>query len=147
MPTHSSPCLFCQIASGEVPAAIVFEQPDCLAFLDHRPLFPGHCLLIPRHHFETLAELPESLATVLFSRARRLSGVVEEALGAEGSFVAVNNRVSQSVPHLHIHVVPRRKGDGLKGFFWPRQKYRDAVQIEDVRAALNRRWESGNSQS
>jgi histidine triad (HIT) family protein len=133
-------CLFCAIASGLQDAAVVFRTEDCMAFLDHRPLFPGHCLLIPRVHYETLAELPEGLAATLFDHARRLSSVIEDALGAEGSFVAINNRVSQSVPHVHIHVVPRRKGDGLKGFFWPRRKYADAAEMERVRVALSESW-------
>ena len=142
-----SACPFCQIAAGEIPAAVVFAQPSCLAFLDHRPLFPGHCLLIPRSHYETLAELPPPVAAELFSAAHRLSAVIEEALGADGSFVALNNRVSQSVPHVHIHVVPRRKGDGLKGFFWPRRKYRDAAEMEQVHSSLVRAWERATSQS
>ena len=137
----SRDCLFCRIAAGTEGAAVVFQTADCLAFLDHRPLFPGHCLLIPRTHFEILADLPEGLAASLFQQARRLSAVVEEALGAEGTFVAINNRVSQSVPHVHVHVVPRRKGDGLKGFFWPRRKYADAGEMERVRAALSQAWE------
>jgi histidine triad (HIT) family protein len=134
------PCTFCQIARGEIKAPIIFEEDGCLAFLDHRPLFPGHCLVVPREHYETIAELPASLAADLFERARVLSAVVEHTLGAEGSFVAINNRVSQSVPHVHIHVVPRRKGDGLKGFFWPRRKYADDAEVESVRAALHESW-------
>ena len=141
MPTSSSSCTFCRIAAGELAVPIVFEDSGCLAFLDHRPLFPGHCLLIPRDHYETLAGLPSALAATLFEHARRLSTALEEALGAEGSFVAINNRVSQSVPHVHIHVVPRRKGDGLKGFFWPRRKYRDDAEAESVRLALRAAWE------
>ena len=133
-------CTFCRIASGELEAAIVFESPDCLAFLDHRPLFPGHCLLIPRAHYETLAELPEHIGAILFENARRLSAAVESAVGAEGSFVAINNRVSQSVPHVHFHVVPRRKGDGLKGLFWPRRKYSDAAEMEATRLAVAAAW-------
>ena len=129
-------CLFCQIASGEIPASMVFEQPGCLAFLDHRPLFPGHCLLIPKSHIETLADLPPPEIGPLFGNAQRLARAMEEGLGAEGSFVAVNNRVSQSVPHLHIHVVPRKKKDGLKGFFWPRGKYASEEETEAVRAKL-----------
>ena len=132
-----SPCLFCRIAAGELAAAVVFENAISLAFLDHRPLFAGHCLLIPKAHFETLRDLPEALAGQLFANAQILSAAMEDGLGAEGSFVAVNNRVSQSVPHLHVHVVPRRKGDGLKGFFWPRRKYRDATEMEDTRRALH----------
>jgi histidine triad (HIT) family protein len=141
MPESSSSCTFCRIAAGELAAPIVFENAGCLAFLDHRPLFPGHCLVIPRAHYATLADLPAPVATTLFEHARRLSAVVEETLGAEGSFVALNNRVSQSVPHVHIHVVPRRKGDGLKGFFWPRRKYRDDAEMESVRLALREAWE------
>jgi histidine triad (HIT) family protein len=139
-------CLFCRISARAVEAPVVFQTEDCLAFLDHRPLFAGHCLLIPRAHYETLAELPASLAAVLFENARRLSAVVEEALEAEGSFVAINNRVSQSVPHVHIHVVPRRKGDGLKGFFWPRRKYSDAAEVEAVRASLSRAWKQATQE-
>jgi histidine triad (HIT) family protein len=138
-----SNCAFCRIASGAVATAKVFETPHCLAFLDHRPLFSGHCLVIPRVHYELLADLPDPLAGELFAHARRLSTVMEHALGAQGAFVAINNRVSQSVPHVHIHVVPRRKGDGLKGFFWPRHPYRDDIEMEAVRTALADAWESG----
>ena len=116
-------CLFCRIVSADEAAHTVFEDDDVLAFLDHRPLFPGHTLLVPRGHHETLADLPSEAVTPLFRGARLLSRAVEEAMGAEGSFVAINNKVSQSVPHLHVHVVPRKKGDGLRGFFWPRQRY------------------------
>ena len=116
-------CLFCRIVNGEEPAEKVFEDEHCVAFLDNRPLFPGHCLLVPREHTETLGELPAAEVGPLFEEARVLSLAVEEAMGAEGTFVAINNRVSQSVPHLHIHVVPRKKKDGLRGFFWPRTKY------------------------
>ena len=129
-------CAFCKIVRGEVPSCTVFEDEASLAFLDHRPLFPGHCLLIPRQHFETLLDLPASLITALFLNAQLLARAAELALGAEGSFVAVNNRVSQSVPHFHIHVVPRRKKDGLKGFFWPRQKYKDEAAMREVQSAL-----------
>jgi histidine triad (HIT) family protein len=129
-------CIFCRIAAGELAAALVFEDDVSLAFLDHRPLFAGHCLLIPKAHFATLRDLPEALAGRLLVNAQMLSAAVEDGLGAEGSFVALNNRISQSVPHLHIHVVPRRKGDGLKGFFWPRRKYRDPAEMEATRLAL-----------
>jgi histidine triad (HIT) family protein len=135
-------CVFCQIVSGEKDASVVLDEAGCLAFLDHRPLFPGHVLLVPRAHYETLAELPVDLTEPLFIQARRLALAVEAATGAEGTFVAMNNKVSQSVPHLHVHVVPRRKGDGLRGFFWPRQMYRDAAEreavAEHVRRALAR---------
>ena len=131
-------CLFCQIAAGTVPAAKVYEDDEMLAFLDARPLFPGHCLLIPRPHFATLTDLPPALVGPLFTRARLLAAALEEALAAEGSFVAINNRVSQSVPHLHVHVVPRRPKDGLKGFFWPRRKYQDDAELESTRLAIVR---------
>jgi histidine triad (HIT) family protein len=129
-------CVFCEIASGRLDAAVVFEDENAIAFLDHRPLFPGHCLLIPRAHHETLAGLPAELVAPLFAAARGLSLAVERAMSAEGSFVAINNRVSQSVPHLHVHIVPRRKKDGLKGFFWPRSKYTDAAEMEQARQAI-----------
>src|SRR5271157_1394003 len=121
------PCKFCRIISRELPAYVVFEDEVSLAFLDHKPLFPGHCLLVPKSHYPTLPELPARLLKPLFADA---------ALLAEGSFVAINNRISQSVPHLHIHVVPRRRGDGLKGFFWPRQRYRDEGHIQEVQRLL-----------
>lgn len=129
-------CVFCQIAKRAVPAAIVFEDEQTLAFLDHRPLFPGHCLLIPREHIETLVDVSAPLLANLSAKARLLAIAVEKALGAQGAFVAINNRVSQTVPHLHIHVVPRSKGDGLKGFFWPRHKYDGTEHMEEVRNAL-----------
>jgi len=129
-------CLFCQIAAQRRAAAVVFEDDDSLVFLDHRPLFPGHCLLIPKTHVETLADLPLAQVGPLFTVAQRVARAMEDGLAAEGSFVAVNNRVSQSVAHLHIHVVPRRKKDGLKGFFWPRGRYATALEMETVRATL-----------
>jgi len=116
-------CLFCAIVAGTEPAHVVFETDETLAFLDIRPLFPGHTLLVPKEHYETLIDLPEALIAPLFATAQRLAGAMETALGATGSFVAVNNRVSQSVAHLHVHVVPRNRKDGLRGFFWPRTKY------------------------
>ena len=134
-------CLFCRIGIGELEAQIVFEDDNALAFLDHRPLFPGHCLLIPRKHFETLDDLPQDLISPFFSNVQLLSRAVRLAMNAEGTFVAMNNRVSQSVPHLHVHVVPRRKGDGLKGFFWPRNKYSSQEEMirvrEKIKTALN----------
>lgn len=133
-------CVFCKIAAGEVPASVVFDDGQALAFLDHRPLFPGHCLLIPKVHVETLAEASPKMLGELSGKARLLSMAIEQALEAQGSFVALNNRVSQSVPHLHIHVVPRTKGDGLKGFFWPRQKYRDLEHREDIRSRLENKF-------
>lgn len=128
--------MFCQIVSRAVPAAIVFEDVDSLAFLDHRPVFPGHCLLVPKQHLDSLVDVEPSLLGKLFANARLLALAVQQGLGAQGAFVAVNNRVSQSVPHMHVHVVPRTKGDGLKGFFWPRHKYRDPEHMEEVRRAL-----------
>ena len=129
-------CLFCQIAAQRRAAAVVFEDDDSLVFLDHRPLFPGHCLLIPKTHVETLADLPLAQVGPLFTVAQRVARAMEDGLAAEGSFVAVNNRVSQSVAHLHIHVVPRRNKDGLKGFFWPRGRYATEAEMETVRAKL-----------
>ncbi|MDZ7291112.1 MAG: HIT family protein [candidate division KSB1 bacterium] len=134
--TTNELCLFCKIIRGETRGYIVFEDEVSLAFLDSRPLFPGHCLLVPRDHYPTLADLPATLITPLFTNAQLLSRAVEQALAAEGTFVAINNRVSQSVPHLHIHVVPRRKKDGLKGFFWPRQQYQDEEEILKVQNTL-----------
>jgi histidine triad (HIT) family protein len=129
-------CLFCAIVNGEVNASIVFEDEISIAFLDHRPLFPGHCLLVPRDHFETLTNLPAELIQPLFKNAQLLARAVESALEADGSFVAMNNRVSQSVPHLHVHVVPRRRKDGLKGFFWPRNKYADEAHMIAVQKSI-----------
>lgn len=129
-------CVFCQIVKGEAPGYLVFEDEMSMAFLDQRPLFPGHMLLIPKEHYETLGDLPLELVGPLFANARLLAQAVERGLEAEGSFVAINNRVSQSVPHLHIHIVPRRRRDGLKGFFWPRQPYKSQEEIKEVQAAL-----------
>lgn len=132
----SKACAFCKIIRGEVQGYVVFENEVSLAFLDHRPLFPGHCLLVPKDHIETLADLPAPLINPLFNNAKLLAHAVEQGLEAEGSFVAINNRVSQSVPHLHIHIVPRRKGDGLRGFFWPRQPYKDQEAILKIQNAI-----------
>jgi len=129
-------CLFCQIAAKRRAAAVVFEDDDSLVFLDHRPLFAGHCLLIPKTHVETLADLPLAQVGPLFTVAQRVARAMEDGLAAEGSFVAVNNRVSQSVAHLHIHVVPRRMKVGLNGFVWPRGRYATALEMETVRATL-----------
>ena len=118
-----SSCLFCKIVSGELAARVVFEDDISIAFLDHRPIFPGHCLLIPREHFETLADVPARLIEPFFANTQLLAKAVESGMLADGTFVAMNNKVSQSVPHLHVHVVPRRRKDGLRGFFWPRMKY------------------------
>ena len=129
-------CVFCDIAGNKAEAEIVFSDDDSVAFLDIRPLFPGHCLLIPRTHLVTLADLPLAQVGPLFTTARMLSRVVPRAMDAAGSFVAMNNVVSQSVPHLHIHVVPRNPKDGLKGFFWPRRGYRDAAHLQETGAAI-----------
>jgi histidine triad (HIT) family protein len=125
-------CTFCAIAAGGIEAEIVHEDDDAVAFLDARPLFHGHTLLIPRQHHETLIDLPEAKVGPLFELARSLSAAVRDAMGAEGSFVAMNNRVSQSVPHLHVHIVPRVKGDGLRGFFWPRTKYETGDELREA---------------
>ena len=129
-------CLFCRIVSGELPATIVYEDDNSVAFLDHRPLFHGHTLLVPREHVETLGELSHKIIGPYFEAAQLLSRAVESGMDAEGTFVAMNNRVSQSVPHLHVHVVPRRKKDGLKGFFWPRTKYKSDEEMEEVKKKI-----------
>lgn len=129
-------CVFCGILAGERPAHVVLDEPDVAAFLDARPLFPGHTLVVPRRHIELLPELPPELLGPLFGAVQRVALAVVEALGADGSFVANNNRVSQSVPHLHVHVVPRRRGDGLRGFFWPRQRYASDAEAAAVAARL-----------
>jgi len=129
-------CLFCKVANGELSARVVFEDENSLAFLDHRPVFPGHTLLIPRTHFETLTDLPVDLVGPFFRNAQLLARAVELALEAHGTFVAMNNRVSQSVPHLHVHVVPRRRKDGLKGFFWPRYPYKTDDLADAMQAAI-----------
>jgi histidine triad (HIT) family protein len=134
----AKPCVFCEIVSGAKEAQTVYEDAATIAFLDHRPLFPGHVLLVPRAHHELLADLPAEKVGPLFQNARLLSTAVQAALEADGTFVAVNNGVSQSVPHVHVHVIPRRKGDGLKGFFWPRVGYRDEAHLGDVRARIAR---------
>lgn len=128
--------MFCKIVRGEIAAHKVFEDELTLAFLDHRPLFPGHSLLIPKNHFETFGDLPAALIKPLFSNAQLLASAIEHGMKAEGSFVAINNRISQSVPHFHVHIAPRRKGDGLKGFFWPRSKYKSEEEISEVANAL-----------
>jgi histidine triad (HIT) family protein len=121
--TDTGPDLFCQIAAGDLPAAVVARTPELVAFLDHRPVFKGHVLIAPVAHVDTLLDLPQTLMTPLLLMGQRVAVALGEALGAQGTFVAINNVVSQSVPHLHLHVVPRTKGDGLRGFFWPRTTY------------------------
>jgi len=129
-------CTFCRIAGGELPAAIVHEDELSLVFLDHRPLFKGHCLVIPRAHHATLKELPVEDLGAFFGIVQKISEAVRIAMEAKGSFVAINNVISQSVPHLHAHVVPRSPKDGLRGFFWPRTKYESEEEIEEVRARI-----------
>ena len=129
-------CVFCQIVQGALPASIVYSTDDTLSFLDHRPLFPGHVLVIPRLHHETIEDTPSDLLGPLFGVVQQMSRAVGEALDAPGTFIATNTRVSQSVAHFHVHVVPRRKGDGLRGFFWPRQPYEDSEHQERVRQAI-----------
>ena len=123
-------CVFCSIVSGETEAHVVLDDGTFVGFLDARPVFKGHVLLVPREHVDTLPDLPAELRDGFLAAAQQLAVAVKEALGAQGSFVAVNNTVSQSVPHLHLHVVPRTKGDGLRGFFWPRTKYADGEAAE-----------------
>ncbi len=129
-------CLFCRIIDGALPAKVVLDEPFTLGFLDTRPVFKGHVLLVPKIHVETLVDLPAELLPVLMGAVQRVSGAVVSGLGSQGSFVAVNNVVSQSVPHLHVHVVPRTKGDGLRGFFWPRTKYASDDEAGEYAARL-----------
>jgi histidine triad (HIT) family protein len=140
--TSSPDCAFCAIVAGESEAHIVFEDDLTLAFLDNRPLFHGHTLLVPRDHFEAIWDLPDELVGPLFANARLLATAIRDAMGAQGAFVANNNVVSQSVPHMHVHVVPRNRKDGLRGFFWPRRKYEApeeaASAAEAIRAAVVR---------
>jgi histidine triad (HIT) family protein len=135
-------CLFCAIAAGREPAHVVLDEPDVVAFLDHRPVFKGHTLIVPREHVVTLPELPTRLVVPFFGAAQRLARAVVDGLGADGSWVSMNNVVSQAVPHLHVHVVPRRRKDGLRGFYWPRTKYESddemATTAETLRRAIAR---------
>ena len=124
-------CRFCAIVAGQEPAHVVFEDEISIAFLDHRPLFPGHSLLIPREHYETIWDLPDELVGPLFANAKSLSEAIRTAMGSQGAFIALNNVVSQSVPHLHVHLVPRNRKDGLRGFFWPRTKYESDAERDD----------------
>ncbi|WCO66070.1 HIT family protein [Iamia majanohamensis] len=137
-------CAFCAIVAGEAEAAVVLDDEVAVGFLDTRPLFPGHTLVVPRTHHETLVDLPPEDVGPLFQRARRVAAAVVEILGAQGSFVALNNTVSQSVPHLHVHVVPRTKGDGLRGFFWPRTSYAEG-EADEVAARLRTALEAPGS--
>jgi histidine triad (HIT) family protein len=132
----SSDCLFCAIAAGEQSGFLVLDEPQMVAFLDVRPLFKGHVLLVPREHVVTLPELPAGLRDPFLEAGQRLATAMSTALGAQGSFMAMNNTVSQSVAHLHLHVVPRTKGDGLRGFFWPRTRYADDAEAEEYAGRL-----------
>ena len=136
MAARDPKCRFCQIIAGDEPGHLVFEDEQTIAFLDNRPLFPGHSLLVPREHYETLGDLPSDLVEPLFANAQRLSVAVPKAMRKPGSFVALNNVVSQSVPHLHVHVVPRKPKDGLRGFFWPRTKYGSEDEMRKVAARV-----------
>ncbi len=138
-------CIFCGIVRGERPAAVVHEDEQTLAFLDHRPLLHGHCLVVPRRHVETLPALPAALLAPLFAVVQRLSGAVESGLAADGSFVAVNTKISQSVPHLHVHVVPRWKKDGLFShkLLWQRAPYASEQQMREVQEKVRRAMAEG----
>lgn len=136
-------CVFCEIVAGERVAHVVLHDDLSVAFLDTRPLFPGHVLVVPRDHVETLTDLPGDQVGPFFERVQRVAAAVRTAMEAQGTFVAMNNTVSQSVPHLHVHVVPRTKGDGLKGFFWPRTGYADDAHREHVAAAIAAQLTSG----
>lgn len=129
-------CLFCNIVEGHIPGSIVGRGPGWVAFLDKSPLFIGHVLVVPEVHRETLLDLEPEQIPQLFAAAQRIAAAVTRAMEAQGTFVAMNNKVSQSVAHLHVHVVPRTKGDGLRGFFWPRKKYASDLEMEQTRAAI-----------
>ena len=135
-PPLTGDCVFCSIVAGATPAHVVYDDDASVAFLDLRPVFPGHALLVPKQHHETLADLPAPLVAPLFTAAQRVARAVEAGMDAHGTFVAINNTVSQSVPHLHVHVVPRRRKDGLRGFFWPRQRYADEAEMAAVAARI-----------
>jgi histidine triad (HIT) family protein len=133
-------CAFCDIVAGKVQARVVFSDDISIAFLDRRPIFPGHCLLIPKSHYETIEDLPKVLIGPLFSNLQGLAGAVRRGVNADGTFIGNNNKVSQSVPHFHVHVVPRRQKDGLRGFFWPRQKYDSDEQETEIQNAITREF-------
>jgi histidine triad (HIT) family protein len=134
--TAERDCVFCEIIADGRRAEVVYESSDVVAFLDQRPLFPGHTLVVPRQHVVTLADLPPTAIEPLFTGVQLLAVAVQDAMHAEGSFVALNNVVSQSVPHLHVHVVPRRRKDGLRGFFWPRTKYESDGEMAAAATAV-----------
>ena len=142
--SKAAACIFCEIVAGRAPAACLYEDEHVSAFLDRRPVMKGHVLLVPRRHCAVLAELPGAELAGYFAVAQKLCVAVERGLGAEGSFVGINNRVSQSVPHLHTHVIPRRRGDGLRGFFWPRTVYASSEEAEDFRARIAQALKGGS---
>ncbi|NLG17803.1 MAG: HIT family protein [Fibrobacter sp.] len=135
---HPQECIFCSIVSGRNQAAIVYKDSFSIAFLDKTPLFPGHTLLVPRNHVSELEALSPEETGLLFNTARLLTIAVEKATFAQGTFIAVNNKVSQSIPHLHVHIVPRTKGDGLRGFFWPRKKYGSEKEMTDIAERISK---------
>jgi histidine triad (HIT) family protein len=137
-PIAEKACVFCEIARGEIAALVVYEDETTIGFLDHRPVFHGHTLVAPRAHVDTLNDVSDDLIQPYFAAVRLVAQAVEQAMRADGTFVAINNKVSQSVPHLHAHVVPRRRKDGLRGFFWPRQKYRDESHAGEVAAEIRK---------
>ncbi len=143
MGARAADCRFCRIVSGELAAHTVLDGPDVAAFLDHRPLFPGHLLVVPTVHHQTLLDLPGPSLSQLFAAVQRLAGAVTKAMEAHGTFVAMNNTVSQSVPHVHVHVVPRRFKDGLRGFLWPRQRYPSDAAAEEVATRIRAHLDAG----
>jgi histidine triad (HIT) family protein len=134
--TSDAACVFCQIASGKTSSSVLLADEEVVAFLDARPVFKGHALVVPRNHVATFAALVPRAVAAVFLAAQRISAALEGGLGAEGTFVALNDRISQSVPHVHVHVVPRRRKDGLRGFFWPRVRYEDDLEREAIAARI-----------
>src|SRR3954452_13689725 len=133
---NADTCGFCKIVAGTIAAHRVYDDDLTTVFLDNSPVFPGHCLVCPKRHYDTLMDVAPNDLSPLFATAQLIGRAVERGLGAEGSFIAINNKISQSVPHLHVHVIPRRRGDGMKGFFWPRRPYRDAEHLLETQRAL-----------
>lgn len=129
-------CLFCDAADGSVPVRTVLNDEIAIAFLDRSPVFKGHVLVVPRKHVLTLADLDHDLVGPYFERVQRISATMPGALDCDGTFVAINNVVSQSVAHLHVHIVPRRRKDGLRGFFWPRVRYESDAEADDYARRL-----------
>lgn len=129
-------CVICNINAKKEKGFIVFEDDDYLVFLDTKPLFKGHCLLAPKQHVRTLYELPTEMGNSFLSTIQSLGKAIKKAFQAEGTFIAINNEVSQSIPHLHAHIVPRNKGDGLKGFFWPRIRYESEAEMQEIQSKI-----------